>query len=220
MTRQPALVVAMARPGLEALTLWSSVAASVGSVSCGMAYYEDEKGWRMEYWRSSAPRRVPLDASLFALASAGQSAVCASLHAFPRSGHSAVLFVAVPGPMGREALITAQPPQPSRRIPYAVLAGLARRLLEVYGVSYTRLVARLARLGGGEAALLVLVEKRGGPPAPLAYYASTRGVCISYSSQGVVASGGRCRPPGVFAVRPQGGAVRVEYVGFSEALRS
>jgi hypothetical protein len=218
------LVAAMAMPGLGSLAFWARVSRLAGpGASCLAAYLEDpESGsWGIHYAESSTPTlRPPLGPGLLALVAApGERPVCAAATVFPRNGSTVSLYIAAPGPVSREAVVTANPPAPSRRSPRAVAALLARRLLEREGVGYTRLAARLAKLLGGEAALLALVERRG-PPAPLVYYASTRGVCAEATGAAAAAYGGACRPPGVLHARPQAGAVRVEYTGLKEALRS
>jgi len=220
LTRRARLVAAMARPGLENLAFWSHVSSLAGPVECGGLYLEPPGGgWRLDQWLGALRRRLEPRAGLFA-AVLGGGAVCASTAAVAKNGSTVLLYAAVPGPLGREAVLTAQPPAPSKHVPGAVLARLARRLLEDYGVSYLRLAARLAKLGGGEAALLLLVLRRG-YPAPLVYYASTRGPCVdTVPGEAVAAYPGGCRPPGVVEARPRGGVVRVGYVELRDALRS
>lgn len=228
------LVAAMARPGPEALVFWSRVARAVGGAACGAAYREDPArgGWMLESWEGvgrGAGLRLGYD--LFAVAAGRRGSLCCGGLVVARSGAPVELFAAVPGPLSRAAASTAGAPMPARRVGQAVLCLLARRLVEAEGVSLVRLAARLARHGGGEAALLVLVRKPGrAAPAPLVYYASEHGVCVSVDAaapgMGAAFYGGPCgeeeeaRPPGVLHARPQGGVVRVEYVELGEALRA
>ena len=216
-------VAAMARPGEEALLAWSLIARDA-PYACYAAYMEDTRGWRIEA-AEERPQglRPPVAARLFALIAAPPRGVCGATSLFARSGHMARVYIAAPGPVSREAVLTANPPAPSRRLPSAVAVRLAHRLVELEGVGYMRLAARLAKLLGGEAALLVLVERRG-PPAPLVYYASTKNFATRGSPGRWVAAGVRLgtqpRLPGVLHLRPQAGIIRAEYVSLDRALRS
>ncbi len=223
------LVAAMARPGLRTLVFWSRVSRLLGGAGCAAAYREDAVTgqWLVERWEAGGGlRALSAGHDLFALVAGGRGAVCCSGLLVAKNGSPVELFVAVRGPVQRSAALGA--PAPARRVGAAVLCLFARRLLEVEGVSLVRLAARLARHGGGEAAVLALVRKPGrAAPAPLVYYASEGGACVEEApvpGLGVAfhagpCGGGEARPPGVFHARPQGGVVRVEYVELGEALR-
>ncbi len=225
------LVAAMARPGLGALVFWSRVSRLLGGAGCAAAYREEASTgrWALERWElGGGLRALGAGHDLFALVAAGRGAVCCGGLVVAKNGSPLELFAAVRGPLRRSAAVTAGAAAPARRVAAAVLCLFARRLLEAEGVGLARLAARLARHGGGEAAVLALVRKPGrGAPAPLVYYASETGICVESPAPGMGAafhagpcSGEEARPPGVAHARPQGGVVRVEYTGMGEALRA
>ncbi len=88
-----------------------------------------------------------------------QGAVCSDSHFFLKSGEYSYLVVCSLYPLAKQAIVTGQPPLPSRRSPEAVLYAYTARLVRD-GVSTERLVAKIAYSAEGLGAGALVWEKR------------------------------------------------------------
>jgi len=92
-----------------------------------------------------------------------QGAVCSDSHFFLKSGEYSYLLVCSLYPLAKQAIVTGQPPIPSRRIPEAVLYAYTARLVRD-GASAERLVTKIAYSAEGLGAGALVWEKRGKSP--------------------------------------------------------
>ncbi|ABM80374.1 hypothetical protein [Hyperthermus butylicus] len=127
--------------------------------------------------------------------------------------------------LSREALLTANPPEPSRRIPAGILMGLIARLVGD-GASLERIAAIIAeRLGGGASLVAALVYTARDRVAPVivASSAGSKRICVSYNGGSAVISLGRdgpgtCLADTVVTLKPISGVARVEARSIEEVL--
>ena len=88
-----------------------------------------------------------------------QGTVCSDSHFFLKNGEYSYLLVCSLHPLARQAIVTGQPPLPSRRSPEAVLYAYATRLVRD-GASADRLAAKIAYSAEGLGAGILVWEKR------------------------------------------------------------
>ncbi len=236
MARQPGpvLAAAAARPGEpwaldSAAWLRRLLASTAGGGWSVYAFLETPRGWGRLLLEPPAALE-PLVSPWLHMAAAGLGGAVCSLGGYTLpSGSWATMFHCVLQPLGRGGMLTANPPQPQRRLPAAVLARYVARLLGE-GVSLWRLAALLASTAGGAGSLLlVLVEKPGRAPAPLLYAAAGEAACLEASHGGAWTRllirrrrrGEDCRSSLAIHARPVGGAaIRFEARELREALQS
>ena len=120
-----------------------------------------------------------------------QGAVCGDSHFFLKNGEYSYLVVCSLYPLAKQAIVTGQPPLPSRRSPEAVLYAYIARLVRD-GASAERLVAKIAYSAEGLGAGALVWEKRRSPRVYLAASGKTR-ICsrhLGFSALAWLARGG------------------------------
>jgi hypothetical protein len=107
---------------------------------------------------------------------------------FYKSGEPIVVGACAEYRLGREALLTGNPPQLARRNPEAVLYAYISRLIHD-GVSLERIAAKLAAKAGAGAAILASLRLRRGSCDPRVYMAvhGSKKICLTYSGRSVAA---------------------------------
>ncbi len=216
---RPWVSAAMApRGGPSFWAEWASTAARLGAEEA-LLYWEHGRRWGTLGCRGGCSHSLLHHPHGFAALAAGGGAYCAvGGYVLPSGSYARIAACAAGGP-SRGAAVTAQPPRAARQLRDAVLDLYLRRLLRD-GVGFWRIAGLLVTSYGADAAaLLVLVEKKGVPPAPLVY-ASGKAVCLSYAGGGasvlapMKGCGGR-----VVHMRPVSGTARVEIRELRKALR-
>ena len=152
---------------------------------------------------------------VYALSSGG---VCSFSMGFMPSGASARIMACSLRRLGRQALVTGNPPAPARSDGRAVLYSYTLRLLRD-GAGPERLAAKIAEKAGGGAGLMLALVSRSRAPAPIAAIAVSGrlGLCVRYSGGSAVAvaappqkpRGWSCRERTVVSICPAGGVARV-----------
>jgi len=152
-----------------------------------------------------------------------QGAICVEGAFFLRSGAFARLATCSLSGLSRQALITGQPPTPSRRVPEAVLYAYESRLLRD-GNSPERLAAKIATSAGGVGAGVLALEAQKRPRVILA--ASNRArLCITHLGSAALAVLEKgegiepgCRSDAVARLEPLRRAIRVMHWGIDRIL--
>ena len=155
------------------------------------------------------------------------SGICNFFAGFMPSGTPAKFMTCSLRRLGRQAVLTGNPPSPARSYSHAVLYSYSSRLIRE-GAGPERLAAKIAERAGGGAGLVLALVSRSRTPAPIAAIAVSGRLrlCIGYRGGSAIAAaalprdppGWNCKERTVVSLYPTGGVARIEVRSLDNVL--